>query len=214
MSKRRFLLLIVLLTGLVLVGCTRSASEESVPEVTPTDLIAGYIERAGATQTALAAGSSGEGEGIGGGEGDLPEATNTAAPAGVATATPTVSSPTAVPVIPTVSVPATYTLQKGEHPYCIARRFNIDATALLNANGLGSGSVFSVGQVLTIPQDAGAFGAERALLPHPTTYTVVGGDDFSTIACKFGDVTPEAIAAANNLELDATLTVGQTLQIP
>jgi hypothetical protein len=34
------------------------------------------------------------------------------------------------------------------------------------------------------------------------------------VACYFGDVTPEAIAAANGLAVSASLTAGQQLNIP
>ena len=47
-----------------------------------------------------------------------------------ATNTPPLSSasPTATQQAPTevINAPGTYTLQKGEHPYCIARRFNVN----------------------------------------------------------------------------------------
>jgi hypothetical protein len=35
-----------------------------------------------------------------------------------------------------------------------------------------------------------------------------------SIACKYGDVDPNAIASANNISVSAKLTVGQQLQIP
>src|SRR5690606_3962464 len=43
--------------------------------------------------------------------------------------------PAATSVPPGVR-PSTYTLQKGEFPYCIARRFNVDPTQLLSMSGL------------------------------------------------------------------------------
>ena len=38
--------------------------------------------------------------------------------------------------IPTLTRPSTYTLQKGEWPICIARRFDLDLASLFSANGL------------------------------------------------------------------------------
>ncbi len=109
-------------------------------------------------------------------------------------------------------LPQTYTLQNGEFPYCIARRLNVSVTNLLNINGIG-GSV-SPGMSLKIPQDGAPFAGERALLPHPTTYTVKGGDTIYSIACAFGDVDPNYMAQVNNVPSPYNLTPGQVLQIP
>jgi len=122
----------------------------------------------------------------------------------------------ATPVPPKeYSVPNSYTLQKGEFPFCIARRFNISPGALLAANGLTSSSVTYVGQTLTIPKNAGAFDAgPRALKAHPEKYTVRAGDTVFSIACLYGDVDPRAIEDANGLSGAYTLQVGDSLQIP
>ena len=112
-------------------------------------------------------------------------------------------------------IPNTYTLKPGEFPYCIARRFDIAPTALLNANNLSLSSVVYPGTTLTIPKNAAAFNAgARSLRQHPTTYTVRPGDTIYSIACLFGDVFPQAIADANNLKGAYTLNVGQTIKIP
>jgi LysM repeat protein len=67
---------------------------------------------------------------------------------------------------------------------------------------------------LTIPQNAASFKGSRSLREHPTTYTVQSGDTFYRIACKFGDIYPEEIAAANGMTLKDELTTGMTLNIP
>ena len=128
----------------------------------------------------------------------------------VETPTPT---PTLVPVAVDKTVPEQYTLKKGEFPWCIARRFNLDPITLLNANGL-SGSQYSPGLVLKIPANPGTFEGERMLANHPTTYTVKSGDTFNSIACVYGDVWPEEIAAQNGMDLTDSLTAGTTLDIP
>jgi len=110
--------------------------------------------------------------------------------------------------------PATYTLQPGEFPFCIARRFNVNATDILNLNGLNLNSHPAAGTVLHIPQTGVWSSGARALIPHPTTYTVNAGDTIYTIACAFGDVDPNAIIIANALKSPYTLTSGQTLNIP
>lgn len=128
---------------------------------------------------------------------------------------PTQAAPaTPLPEPPPLVVPATYTLQRGEFPFCIARRFNVDPAELLRINGLSSYSVYHTGMVLRIPQSGQPFPGNRALQSHPTTYTVGGGDTIHTIACAFGDVDPDAIAYVNGLTPPYRLTPGQVLQIP
>jgi LysM repeat protein len=110
--------------------------------------------------------------------------------------------------------PATYTLQKNEFPFCIARRVNVDPAELLALNGLSSYSVYYAGMGLRIPQTGRTFPGNRALMAHPTSYTVAGGETVYSIACAFGDVDPMAIAALNGLQPPYKLTPGMTLQIP
>jgi LysM repeat protein len=125
----------------------------------------------------------------------------------------TPSGPTTTP-IPAGVRPASYTLQEGEFPYCIARRFNVDPDALLSASGITSPDLYYAGLKLTIPQ-SGSFPSARMLATHPTTYNVLSSDETTySIACKFGDVDPATIASANNISISAKLTAGQKLQIP
>ena len=133
---------------------------------------------------------------------------------GVATDTPVPGS-TPVVVVPTATPghPATYTLQKGEFPYCIARRFNVDPDDLVALNGISSAKILQPGLVLNIPS-TGSFPGTRALRAHPAQYTVAVDDNIYKIACYFGDVDPSSIAAANNLSLSTTLTTGKILNIP
>jgi LysM repeat protein len=70
------------------------------------------------------------------------------------------------------------------------------------------------GDVLKIPQNAAAFPGDRALKAHPAQYTVGAGDTIYSIACAYGDVSPEMIVAANALAAPYTLTSGSVLQIP
>lgn len=218
--KVRFLIFILFLCSLGLNACLRSASTPPPDSnLIPIETQMIDLQNAGATQTALA-------ELISGGSDDvlysaqeltfLAEQGTTIPQNDVfVTVTPTKVKEKKTPV-PTskVSVPGTYVLQKGEFPYCIARRFNIDVYALLNANGLGQNQVFQAGMKIVIPKDAPKFGGKRQLLSHPTTYTVQSGDTFFTIACKYGDVYPESIAEANNLKLKSPLAAGTKLNIP
>jgi LysM repeat protein len=109
--------------------------------------------------------------------------------------------------------PATYTLAKGEFPFCIARRFNVDINELLSLNGLTSSSYTYAGQVLKLPQTGNTFVGERALKPHPDYYKIQAGDTLNTIACSYGDVSPDMIALQNNLH-STDLPVGEVLIIP
>ena len=126
------------------------------------------------------------------------------------------SGPTSSPV-PAGSRPPTYTLQSQEFPFCIARRYNLDPDSLLAQNGLSSGTVFYAGYQLNLSNVASPFPDNRALQPHPTSYTVTGNADTTVygVACKFGDLEPSAIVSVNSgISLGSTLTVGQTLNIP
>ncbi|MCC6259449.1 MAG: LysM peptidoglycan-binding domain-containing protein [Anaerolineales bacterium] len=130
----------------------------------------------------------------------------------------TASAPTIAPAnstpVPQGVRPASYTLQAGEFPFCIARRFNVDPYALLSASGLTSPDLYYPGLTLKIPQ-SGSFPGERMLISHPATYSVLSSDEtLYSIACKYGDVDPGQIASANGIATGSTLSVGQQIKIP
>ena len=203
MTKRFSLVIVtVVLLTLVLSGCKLPASkapetETSQAMTTPIRLQTDSPEIM--TQTAIA---------------KVP-GTATLSSGGVtaptATSTP---EPTENIIIPTVTRPATYTLHEGEFPYCIARRFNLDPEDLISINGLTANELVSPGTTLQIPQTGTWAGEGRVRNPHPDTYTVSAGETIYSIACYYGDVSPEAIIAANHLTEPYTLTAGQTLNIP
>jgi LysM repeat protein len=107
----------------------------------------------------------------------------------------------------------TYTLQQGEFPFCIARRFNVNQSELLVLNNLAVDSLVGPGTELKIPQTGNPFDGTRALQEHPTIYTVQEGDTLNSIACSFGDVSPELIARQNNLSSNE-VKAGAELVIP
>jgi LysM repeat protein len=128
---------------------------------------------------------------------------------------PTPVTPTQPPVEvpePTPGIPSTYTIEAGEHLYCIARRFNLNPQELQNLNP-GSAAL-QPGDTLRIPQTGNTFPGSRALMSHPTNYTVRSGDTIFKIACAFGDVDPYVIAQANNITPPYNLSAGETLYIP
>lgn len=241
--KSRHLFLFTLLTLLVILlsACVRPAStppeaesvsssaEAEFPVPGTTEDVMSQLESL-ATQTAIAA------------QGGTPGAPQTAVPTiavpGTAAPTPEVQStdaaltaaaptaaavspePTQAPAQPQVAVPtrtpgrpSSYTLKGGEFPYCIARRFDVNPTDMLNMSGLGSSGVFPPGTVLKIPQ-SGSFPGARSLRDTPDTYSVGSGDTIYSIACLYGEVDPSEIAYANNLSSPYTLKVGQELNIP
>ncbi len=216
MKKTKTILLVsVLVTaGLLLSACTQSASSG---EVTPQDdSQLQEILDAVANQTPAAPAD----DGSGGGPSDQESVQQTqTAQANIPTpVTPAqdkpAPTPTKVPEDLDLVVPETYALKKGEFPWCLARRFDIDAVTLLNANGLSTTGKYAPGLKLTIPQNAPKFQGQRARAAHPASYTVQSGDSFYSIACQYGDVWPIEIAAYNDMQLDANLTSGMTLQIP
>jgi len=139
-------------------------------------------------------------------------------PTGLPTAIGTLPSPTPHIVVPTATPgrPASYTLQSGEFPFCLARRFNVDPSELLTMNNLPSNPpLLSPGTVLQIPQTGNPFPGARALHPHPTTFTVTDPNQtIYAVACYFGDLDPSSIALANGLAAPYTLHSGQSLNIP
>ena len=135
-----------------------------------------------------------------------------------AEAQPAQEQPAAAQVIntPVIERPGTYSLQKGEWPICIARRYNLDIPSFFAANGLNMNSKPAAGTTLKIPS-SGSWNANygaRALRQHPTTYTVVSGDTVYTIACHFGDVDPASILAVNGFANASDVKTGQTIKIP
>lgn len=124
----------------------------------------------------------------------------------------TPGAPTAPP--PSGPRPLSYTLQAGEYPWCIARRFNVDPNELLALNNLRPGMIYAPGLVLSIPQSGRAFPGTRALRPHPAAYTVSAAQTtVYRVACYFGDVDPLVLMQHNGLT-SPILTFGQVLQIP
>ena len=231
-----FILAVMLIATSVLAGCERSAAAPaSLPTATPGNqpLAGGGSTEdpmamlwAYTTQTAMASTPQPGATTVS----PTPPAAGTAITPGV-TLAPTITSvlpPTGIPgtqttpivtPVPVVTVtpgrPATYALQPGEFPYCIARRFNLNPEELLNLNGLVDGDLYQPGLVLQIPQTGSPFPGTRALHAHPSTYTVSSADDtIYRIACYYGDVDPSQIAAANGLVPPYILRAGQTLTIP
>ena len=243
-TKQRGLLIIsgLVIASMLISSCQMSAS--SAPAATPTllptgqfvsplpsaenpmDLIAEFAKQTSVAQTTVANGGTPlapqnvvtTGTVLTPANGSETPTLAASTPTNAAITTPVVSTPSGptATLLPAGVRPASYTLQKGEFPYCIARRFNVDPDELLALSGLTSAQADSLvsGTVLKIPQ-SGAFPGDRALAAHPATYTVPSSDEtIYGVACKFGDVDPAAIASANGIPLSASLSAGQQIKIP
>jgi LysM repeat protein len=203
MTKKISIVIVsVVLFALVLSGCKMPASKAPT---TPTDQAMTTPIRIQTdspefmTQTAIA--KSANTATIGADESPEAQPTNT-------------PQPTEVIAVPTLTRPAEYTLQEGEFPFCIARRYDLNPQDLLDLNNLGPDDLLSPGTTIQIPQTGSWQDDSRALLPHPTSHTVSQGETIYSIACDYGDVSPEAIIAVNQLQEPYDLTPDQTLNIP
>lgn len=198
----------------------------------PLQVVAGLGTQTAAAKTAQAGGTTTPGTAVSASQTPGTQAAASATPAaGTTAATSGASTSSAATVVPAtqaatqpatalaatsvISAPSTYTLQAGEFPYCLARRFNINPDQLTAANGITDSTVLYPGKTLSIPQSAAPFPGDRAWHTHPTTYTVPSSDTtIYGVACWFGDVLPQDIASANGLSLSSTLAAGQQLTIP
>jgi LysM repeat protein len=212
MTKRFWIVIVsVLVLMLLLSGCNLSASDAPATPTSqgtmPTPIRIETDSPISQTQTAIAE------------EKALATPTLTLEPTDEVEATPSptptnTQEPTQQVVVPTLTRPATYTLREGEFPYCIARRYNLNPEDLLDLNDLDEDELVRPGTTLQIPQTGSWTEGSRARNTHPTTHTVKSGETIYSIACYYGDVSPEAIIAVNNLQEPYTLTTGQTLDIP
>lgn len=218
---RRLATAALIASALLIGACTRSASSASTgtPASGTTSPLTGQqatmeaVRSALLTQTAAAVPGGGPAPSTPtpGGAAISTATASVGTPVGTSAAQPTATG--TLPPIPTVLVPATYTLHEGEFPFCLARRFNRNPDDILAINGLTNSSIVSPGQTLSIPT-SGTFPGQRSLLSSPATYTVAGGETIYSVACRYGDVDPTGIAAANGLSSPYTLTPGTTIRIP
>jgi murein DD-endopeptidase MepM/ murein hydrolase activator NlpD len=106
----------------------------------------------------------------------------------------------------------------------IARRYNVSAAAILQANGYKGPRVLSPGQQLIIPKQTAVAAAAPALAPAaskpvaaaaaPSSVHVVNrGDTLMSIARR-NNVPVAELAKANNLDQSAKLSLGMKLTVP
>lgn len=166
---------------------------------------------------------------------DVGAATTYAPPPAAGRAEPTrPGSPNAAAISPTrpvvedVAPVTTYTVQRGDSLWSIAKRHRITVAELARANNLNAGATLRPNQKLIVPTKAAApkdlstvpAATEKsgATTARPATgevvrHTVLPGESLGTIARKY-QVTVGEIAAANNITDPAKIRAGQQLVIP
>lgn len=148
----------------------------------------------------------------------------------VASATPTPSptatyivAPTATPLEsptppPTATLPPNqtrHTVASGETVSSIAKVYGTTSSAILNANGLKSNSILSVGQELIIPLPIASTSTPTPTLtpsPTPFVYTIKSGDTLSVIAKRY-NTTVEALMQVNGITDATRIRVGTQINI-
>ncbi len=130
--------------------------------------------------------------------------------------------PTALrPMAP--SVPDSYTIVRGDTISAIARRFNLDTTAVLQLNKLSATTLIYPGQTIKLTGTAAAAPAKPAPAApaapsapsapsSATVYTVVPGDTLGAIAAKHG-VPLSSIFSWNGLNGSSIIYPGQKIKV-
>lgn len=107
----------------------------------------------------------------------------------------------------------------------LAKRYNVSASAILQANGYKGPRTLSPGQQLIIPRQATAVAAAPAPAPAlappaskpvaaaPSVHVVNRGDTLMSIAHR-NHVSVAELAKANNLDTSAKLSLGMKLTVP
>ncbi len=208
------LILFVLIGMLFLSACTRSASKP--PAFDPTigddiplfESVDDQIRYATSTAAAIISQYNLPTEIVQNPQGTQIVVTSTPIP----TATPT-PTPTATPMV--LSAPETWQIQSGETLECLARRFDVKLEDLIEANPHLDPFNLKIGQTVTLPENS-KWEGERAVgtWPRPDIWEVSPGETVYGIACAYGDIYPEEIIEANNIEDPNDLSGYTELQIP
>jgi LysM repeat protein len=238
LRQPRLILLALVVLGLLVGACTRSASQgNGLPTATTgagdpfgvgggdqdaTMAAIGTLITGQATETAIAA-AGGDGEivpptatvdpNLGGGTGGEVATPVPTLPVPLPTPVPGVLQPTAAPPPVGVPCPNPYTIQSGEWIYQIARKCGLNPKDIIAANPGINPNYVVPGQVINLP------GTPAGATPVPPaagctgTRTIVTGDTLYRIAYGCG-LTVEQLAAANGITFPYTIFPGQVLRFP
>ena len=132
-----------------------------------------------------------------------------ASPTPQPTARPSATTPPTAEPSPAPAQPATHVVQPGDTLLGLARQYDVPMAAIQLENDMGPSTVVRAGQSLTIPS---ADGWEDAS-PFWIVHEVQAGETLSGIAQAY-DVELDDLRAANGLESDDRITVGQSLILP
>lgn len=105
-----------------------------------------------------------------------------------------------------------HVLQKGETLFALSRKYGVRTEEIMRANNIEDPDRLRAGVSLRIPDASGpeyAQDADRPSFP----YEVERGDSLYGLARRFG-VPVSVLAEHNGLDRNASLRIGQTLQIP
>ncbi len=103
-----------------------------------------------------------------------------------------------------------HTLQRGETLFSLSRKYGVSAEAIMEANNISNPDRINAGAELKIPLSEN--GGENAR-QESFFYAVEQGDSLYGLARRFG-VTVTDLAAANGLDRNAQLKIGDRLSIP
>ncbi len=124
-------------------------------------------------------------------------------------ASPTEPTPTPTEPPPTRSASVTHTVQPDDTLLGLATEYGVPMAALQLHNGMGDSTVVQVGQVLSIPPQAGWEGASRFWVVH----VVKAGETLVGIARTYGLKAAE-LKAVNGLTDADLIVIGQELVLP
>lgn len=117
--------------------------------------------------------------------------------------------PTAETGAPASGESFTYQVQRGDTLYGIARKFGVDAQALIGLNQIANPNALSVGQELLVPGQAPA----GTTTGEGYIHVVAAGETLFGISQKYG-VPLDQLAQVNQITNPGSLRIGQRLLIP
>jgi LysM repeat protein len=213
MRSRKIVLTAIMIFGVILAGCTRSAS--TPPSATDAGGLSEEELNQRATMDVLATLLA---------QTDQPEVTEQ--PTDTPTATIEIPTATFTPEGPTATPPVvfntptsqagqetTYLVQAGDSVYSVARTFGISPDDLIARNSLQYPYYLDIGQELIIPAGGSSPSAGSTPVSGTKQHIVQQGEWIYSIARKYG-VSPDDIIALNNLPYPYTLYPGDVLNIP